>query len=59
MPFDNNVYIKRNGVDLALLAVTVDDFCVACTTHIIYRKVLPDLRLKYRAKDLSIVKRLL
>lgn len=59
MPSDNNVYTKPIGADTALLEVNVNDFCVACTTHSMFRNVLADFRGKYHAKDLGIVKRLL
>eukprot|EP00171_Calliarthron_tuberculosum_P010767 IDg10767t1 len=48
----------KNG-ELVILAVTVDDFCVAATSAAAYKRVLADLRRKYAAKDLGRVKRLL
>lgn len=50
---DTNLYVKRWKDGYAILAVTVDDFCAACTSPRIYKRVLADVQRKYQEKNLG------
>lgn len=56
---DHNVYTKRQKKDIPIVAVSVDRFCIACSSYAMYSRVLADLRTKYKAKDLGPFKHLL
>ncbi len=50
---DRNIYIKRRGTELLIMAVTIGDFGVATNSNVLYKDLIHDLRTKYHVKDLG------
>eukprot|EP00171_Calliarthron_tuberculosum_P002586 IDg2586t1 len=59
MANESNVYARRTERRTLFMAVTMDDFSVACDVPAMYRQLLGHLRIKYQVKDLGRPKHML
>lgn len=56
---DINVYVKQQGEEMLIMAITIDDFLVAYTCEHMYTELLAHLRTKYTMRDLGFPSKLL